>query len=63
MNLAIEVRKLEDSSGHYIASVDWTKCDYGQIGTPGMIRYADTEKGAYEALKVGLEAKGHTIIS
>jgi hypothetical protein len=60
MNLVITTEKLED--GGYMASVDWTKADAGEVGTPGGIVYADSPGEAYEILKSRLEWKGHFII-
>ena len=60
MQFGIKVEKLED--GGYMATVDWSKGDGGQIGTPGGVVYADNAGEAYEIYKGRLEAKGHTVI-
>ena len=60
MQFGIKVEKLED--GGYMATVDWSKGDGGQIGTPGGVVYADSAGEAYEIYKGRLEAKGHTVI-
>lgn len=60
MKLKIKVEKLE--SGGYMASVDWSAADGGQIGTPGGIAYADSAGEAYEIYKGRLEAKGHKVL-
>ena len=61
MKLGIEVKKLEDDS--YMATVDWSKGDAGEVGTPGCIIYADSAEEAYEILQNRLSAKGHIIIN
>jgi hypothetical protein len=61
MNLGIKVAKLESEPG-YIAEVDWTKGDAGQVGTPGAIKYGDSEIEAHTRLKTLLQDKGHTVI-
>ena len=61
MNLAIKTEKLED--GSWLASVDWSKGDAGNAGTPGTIRYGDTEDEARTRLKDRLIEKGHNIIN
>ena len=60
MNFKIKVEKLED--GGYMASVDWSAADGGQVGTPGGVVYADSGGEAYEIMKGRLEAKGHYVV-
>ena len=60
MNFKIKVEKLED--GGYMASVDWSAADGGQVGTPGGVVYADSGGEAYEIMKGRLEAKGHCVV-
>ena len=60
MKLCIKVEKLED--GGYIATVDWSKGDGGQVGTPGGVVYADSAGEAYEIMQNRLEAKGHKVM-
>ena len=60
MILSVKVQKLDD--GTYMACVDWSKNDAGQVGTPGSIVYADSAGEAYEILQNRLEAKGHKVI-
>lgn len=61
MKLGIKVSTLENEPG-YMAQVDWSKGDAGKVGTPGAIRYGETEQEAHEALERLLETKGHEIV-
>jgi len=61
MKLAIDTRELTEEKGKYIAMVDWTKYDGGQVGTPGAVKYGDTFDEAYNALRKLLEIKGHKV--
>ena len=61
MQLGIEVKQLLDGSG-YVANVDWSKGEAGQVGTLGCIAYADTKEKAYEKMQNKLEGKGHKVI-
>lgn len=60
MKLGIEVKEIK--VGTYMATVDWSKGDGGQVGTPGGVVYADSAGEAYEILQNRLEAKGHTVV-
>jgi hypothetical protein len=60
MILFIKTKKTNDNSC-FIAQVDWSKGDAGNVGTPGTVRYGNTEKEAKTALKTFLESQGHTV--
>ena len=61
MKLAIKTNKLADGRG-YIAQVDWSAGDAGEVGTPGAVAYGDTALAASQSLQTRLKAKGHTVI-
>lgn len=60
MNLAIKVVAIQ--GGDFLAQIDWSKGDGGNVGTPGAVKYGVTEKEAYDNLKSLLELKGHNVI-
>lgn len=61
MKIAIKAAKIL-SHPDYIAQVDWSQGDAGEVGTPGAVKYGNTASEAYQALQECLEIKGHTII-
>lgn len=62
MKLSIETKELTEQKGTWIATVNWFKHDGGQTGTPGAVKYCDSEEQAYEKLKQLLVARGHEIV-